>query len=200
MRVTRLPISCFSRLTRHVPRFRHSDFPYSGHHTFSVDFPKVPMGRYPAPEESILGLQYNVCIDPFTIENGGTMFALGSALEGTGPPAEWADLSMVDEVPPGGASGRGSERRAEQLEGPPGTAILYDARTWHRQHANLSDSSRTALLFVCECSSGPAWAVAVAATLTVDRCCEQTRRAGSCRWGTRPLYTRAWWPTPRTTQ
>eukprot|EP01046_Picozoa_sp_COSAG06_P034737 COSAG06_NODE_3666_length_5043_cov_7.418689_4_plen_183_part_00 len=47
-----------------------------------------------------------------------------------------------------GAAGRGKDRRAEQLEGPPGTAILYDARTWHRQHANLSDKPRTALLFV----------------------------------------------------
>ena len=25
---------------------------------------------------------------------------------------------------------------------------MYDARTWHRQHANLSDKPRTALLFV----------------------------------------------------
>jgi ectoine hydroxylase-related dioxygenase (phytanoyl-CoA dioxygenase family) len=93
------------------------------------------------------------------------MFALGSALEGTGPPAEWNNLSMVDEVPSGPGlayrrvdgvdplpsstdDGRGKARRAEQLEGSPGTAILYDARTWHRQHANLSDKPRTALLFV----------------------------------------------------
>ena len=79
------------------------------------------------PEEVILGLQYNVCIDEFSLLNGadfrarggefyvetillprqardehrkveekkeafsagGTMFALGSALEGTGPPPEW---------------------------------------------------------------------------------------------------------------
>ena len=111
--------------------------------------------------------RYNVCIDEFSLLNGGTMFALGSALEGTGPPAEWSNLSIVDEVPsgPGLAPrrvdgvdslspsadpnyGRGKDRRAEQLEGPPGTAILYDARTWHRQHANLSDKPRTALLFV----------------------------------------------------
>ncbi len=108
-----------------------------------------------------------MCIDEFSLLNGGTMFALGSALEGTGPPAEWNDLSIVDEVPSGPGQparrvdgvdplpslaqpnqGQGKDRHAEQLEGPPGTAILYDARTWHRQHANLSDKPRTALLFV----------------------------------------------------
>ena len=54
----------------------HSDFPYAASHTFSPDYPYTPWGRYPDPEESVLGLLYNVCIDAFTAQNGATMFAL----------------------------------------------------------------------------------------------------------------------------
>ena len=107
----------------------HSDFPYSGHHIFAREYPEVPQGRFPDPEEVILGLQYNVCIDAFTEENGGTMFALGSALENRGPPQEWSDLKFAD-VPGGDGSNTGPGRQAQQLQGPPGTVILYDARTW----------------------------------------------------------------------
>ena len=34
----------------------HSDFPYSGHHTFSPDFPEVPMGRYPGNKNAFISL------------------------------------------------------------------------------------------------------------------------------------------------
>jgi hypothetical protein len=76
------------------------------------------------------------------------MFALGSSSEGTAPPREWEGLDMLEEVPAGGPTGVGLERKAEQLTAPAGTAILYDCRTWHRQHANLSHAPRSCLLSI----------------------------------------------------
>ena len=113
--------------------------PYSNSNEALVrSFPEVPWGRYPTTEEGVLGVLFNVCIDAFSAENGATMFALGTAAEGTAPPAEWGALSMVNDIPDGG----------HQLAGPAGTAILYDCRTWHRQHANLSPDPRSCLLFI----------------------------------------------------
>jgi ectoine hydroxylase-related dioxygenase (phytanoyl-CoA dioxygenase family) len=90
----------------------------------------------------------NICIDEFTAQNGATMFALGSASEGTAPPSEWEGLSILEQVPAGGPSGSGVDRKAEQLVAPAGTIILYDCRTWHRQHANLSQQPRSCLLTI----------------------------------------------------
>ena len=75
------------------------------------------------------------------------MFALGSALENRGPPEEWGQLPFVD-IPQGDCTNAGAGRKAQQLEGPAGTVILYDARTWHRTHINRSTRTRSALLFV----------------------------------------------------
>ena len=72
----------------------------------------------------------------------------GSASEGTAPPDAWEGLSMLEEVPAGGSSGVGLDRTAQQLEAPAGSAILYDSRTWHRQHANLSGRTRTCMLSI----------------------------------------------------
>jgi ectoine hydroxylase-related dioxygenase (phytanoyl-CoA dioxygenase family) len=55
---------------------------------------------------------------------------------------------MLEEVPAGGPCDRGADRKAEQLVAPAGTVILYDCRTWHRQHANLSRQSRSCLLTI----------------------------------------------------
>ena len=132
----------------------HCDYPYAASHTFSTEYPYLPWGRYPDPgdaddtEPGSLGLLYNVCVDEFTARNGATMFALGSASEHTAPPKEWEGLSMLEEVPAGGPSGVGVDRKAEQLVAPAGTAILYDCRTWHRQHANMSDEARSCLLTI----------------------------------------------------
>ena len=126
---------------------------YAASHRFSNQYPYLPWGRFPDPDveqpgTGSLGVLYNVCVDEFTRQNGATMFALGSASEGTAPPSEWEGLSMLEEVPAGGPSGTGVDRRAEQLVAPAGTVILYDCRTWHRQHANLSQQPRSSLLTI----------------------------------------------------
>lgn len=121
----------------------HYDFPYlwgfGGPH---------PFGRVPtASGNTVLGIQRNVCISPFTRKGGATAFKLGSHVHDQGPPAEWGL---------GGAYGRQGYRaehglpyngpEADIVDAPGGSIILYDSRTWHRAGVNQTDHIRAAML------------------------------------------------------
>ena len=69
--------------------------------------------------------------DDFRELNGATMFVPGSFKEKYRPPPETAE-----EHPPG----------AEHLEAPAGTCLLFDIRTYHRNHWNRSGAPRAAIL------------------------------------------------------
>lgn len=75
------------------------------------------------PDNVCLGCEWITCIDEFEELNGATMFVPGSFNEKYRPPPETAA-----EHPHG----------AEHLEAPAGTALLFDIRTWHRNHWNRS--------------------------------------------------------------
>ena len=69
--------------------------------------------------------------DDFSELNGATMFVPGSFREKYRPPPETAE-----EHPAG----------AEHLEAPAGTCLLFDIRTYHRNHWNRSGAPRAAIL------------------------------------------------------
>ena len=118
----------------------HSDYPYHW---------GVPaQGRVPTPSgKTVLGVQRNVCISPFTKVGGATAFKLGSHAKDQGPPAEWGVASDHYQVGYREAHGlpyTGPD--ADIVEAPGGSIILYDARTWHRAGVNRTDQKRAALL------------------------------------------------------
>ena len=118
----------------------HSDYPYHW---------GVPArGQVPTPSgETVLGVQRNVCVSPFTKVGGATAFKLGSHALDQGPPKEWGVAS--DHYQEGyrethGLPYMGPE--ADIIEAPGGSIILYDSRTWHRAGVNRTDQKRAALL------------------------------------------------------
>jgi hypothetical protein len=100
-----------------------------------------------------LGLQCNVCIDPFSEANGGTAYIPGSWRQ-LGPPPK--DVYNADPTfplhPP----------ETRHMTAPAGSICIYHAATWHRQHVNSSDAPRIGLLqamvpdTVAEASDEPA--------------------------------------------
>ena len=121
-------------------------FPEGGWHS---DYPYHP-GVFPDelwPPERPFGVQFNVCVDPFTAETGATQFEPGSHRLGRFPPAQFNQ---------GGTRvGEGLHRNVRQMTAPAGAALLYDARTWHRacHELNVSGRDRIALLNAV----APAW-------------------------------------------
>lgn len=107
----------------------HSDYPYKG-----SNFPDLKWPKDTLP----LAVQYNICIDEFRLDNAATQFVPGSHLMGVGPPQEW---NVTGARPRAGMS-------VQQMTAPAGSAILYDARTWHRAcpELNVSGNHRLALL------------------------------------------------------
>lgn len=118
----------------------HSDFPYHW---------GVPArGLVPTPSgETVLGVQRNVCVSPFTREGGATAFKLGSHALDRPPPKEWGDATA--HAKPGyraehGLPYHGPE--ADIVDAPGGSIILYDSRTWHRAGINQTTKKRAAML------------------------------------------------------
>ena len=68
-------------------------------------------------------------LNGFSVENGGTRVVPESHLRGVQPKSDDT-----------------AEARAIASEGPPGTALLLDGRTWHGTGANVSEEPRLALL------------------------------------------------------
>ena len=118
----------------------HSDYPYHW---------GVPaQGRVPTPSgETVLGVQRNVCVSPFTKVSGATAFKLGSHALDQGPPEQWgvaSDHYQVGYRESHGLPYTGPD--ADIVEAPGGSIILYDSRTWHRAGVNRTDKKRAALL------------------------------------------------------
>ena len=93
------------------------------------------------PEAPKFGVQYNVCVDEFTPENGATQFIKGSHHTGTDPPLEM----QIEEVTAGEES---LFEDVYQVTAPAGAAFIYDARLWHRAcpELNHTESWRVAIL------------------------------------------------------
>ena len=118
----------------------HSDFPYHW---------GVPArGLVPTPSgETVLGVQRNVCVSPFTREGGATAFKLGSHALDRPPPREWGDATA--HANPGFRAEHGLPYNgpdADVVEAPGGSIILYDSRTWHRAGVNQTTKKRAAML------------------------------------------------------
>ena len=118
----------------------HSDFPYHW---------GVPArGLVPTPSgETVLGVQRNVCVSPFTREGGATAFKLGSHALDRPPPKEWGDATA--HAKPGYRAEHGlpyNGPEADIVEAPGGSIILYDSRTWHRAGVNRTPKKRAAIL------------------------------------------------------
>ncbi len=114
-------------------------FPDDGWH---ADYPYHP-GVFPDehwPSEPPLGVQFNICVDPFEKKNGGTQYLPGSHQRRHWPPAEFNQG--------GTRMGEGLHKHVQQFEASAGSAILYDSRTWHRRcdEANASGKDRIAIL------------------------------------------------------
>lgn len=114
-------------------------FPDDGWH---ADYPYHP-GVFPDehwPADPVLGVQFNICVDPFRKDNGGTQYLPGSHHRLHWPPAEFNQ---------GGTRLReGLHKDVEHIEAPAGSAVLYDSRTWHRRcdESNISGKDRLAIL------------------------------------------------------
>jgi hypothetical protein len=114
-------------------------FPDDGWH---ADYPYHP-GVFPDehwPAEPFLGVQFNICVDPFRTDNGGTQYLPGSHHKLHWPPAEFNQ---------GGTRlGEGLHKDVEHIQAPAGSAVLYDSRTWHRRcdESNISGKDRIAIL------------------------------------------------------
>ncbi|MAV27029.1 MAG: hypothetical protein CMQ05_13100 [Gammaproteobacteria bacterium] len=118
----------------------HSDYPY---HWGVPARGKVP----PGTGATCLGLQRNVCVSPFTKEDGATAFKLGSHRLDQPPPEEWG--TAIQHSRPGYREEHGlpyGGPEADVVEAPGGSIILYDSRTWHRTGVNQSGKRRAALL------------------------------------------------------
>lgn len=118
----------------------HSDFPYHW---------GVPArGLVPTPSgETVLGVQRNVCVSPFTREGGATAFKLGSHALDRPPPKEWGDATA--HAKPGYRAEHGLPYNgpdADIVDAPGGSIILYDSRTWHRAGVNRTTKKRAAML------------------------------------------------------
>ena len=118
----------------------HSDFPYHW---------GVPAtGLVPTPSgETVLGVQRNVCVSPFTRDGGATAFKLGSHALDRPPPKEWGDATA--HAKPGYRAEHGLPYNgpdADIVEAPGGSIILYDSRTWHRAGVNRTSKKRAAML------------------------------------------------------
>ena len=105
-------------------------------------------GRVPTPSgKTVLGVQRNICVSPFTKVGGATAFKLGSHALDQGPPEQWgvaSDHYQVGYRESHGLPYTGPD--ADIVEAPGGSIILYDSRTWHRAGVNRTDKKRAALL------------------------------------------------------
>ena len=122
----------------------HADFPYLWGSPHQIGGDRVPPG---SSGNLLMGVQRNICISDFTKANGATCFKLGSHNLNIGPPRDWG--VDADYAQPGYRRQYGlpySGADTDIIEAPPGSIILYDARTWHRAGINRTDEKRAAML------------------------------------------------------
>jgi hypothetical protein len=121
----------------------HGDFPYMWGSDRSAGAYRVP----PGADEVVLGIQRNICVSDFRLENGATVFCLASHRAHAVPPAEWGRANETWKaghraehgLPYGGDD-------TDVIEAPAGTIILYDARIWHRAGVNRTNRRRGAVI------------------------------------------------------
>lgn len=108
----------------------HSDYPY--HQDV------FPESRW--WDEAVYGVQFNICIDEFRSENGGTQFVPGSHLKRCFVPEAFNEH--------GTRMGEAPFEDVQQMHAPAGSALIYDARIWHRAcpELNVSGADRLAIL------------------------------------------------------
>ena len=105
----------------------HCDYPYH-----SDVFPEDRWS-----DEQVYGAQFNICIDAFRTDNAGTQFVPGSHLERQFVPAEF-NVS-------GTRPGEHPFEKVQQMQAPAGSALIYDARMWHRAAVELNKSGEDRL-------------------------------------------------------
>ena len=108
----------------------HSDYPYH---------PDVyPEDRW--TDETIYGVQFNICIDAFRTDNAATQFVPQSHRKQCFPPVEMNRGGTRMGVSP--------HEAVAQMVAPEGSALIYDSRIWHRAcpELNISGSDRLAIL------------------------------------------------------
>jgi hypothetical protein len=121
----------------------HGDFPYMWGSDRSAGAYRVP----PGADELVLGIQRNICVSDFRLENGATVFCLASFRAHAVPPAEWGRANQTWKGGHRAAQGLpyGGED-TDVIEAPAGTIILYDARIWHRAGVNRTNVRRGAVI------------------------------------------------------
>lgn len=115
----------------------HTDYPYL----------QGVEDRVGASSNLVLGMQRNTCVSDFTVENGATMFKLGSHALDARPLTEWgltSNTMMLGHREQQGLPYSGEE--ATVIEAPAGSMILYDARNWHCAGINLTGKKRGAMI------------------------------------------------------
>ena len=115
----------------------HTDYPYL----------RGIGDRIGASGNLVLGMQCNTCVSDFKVENGATMFKLGSHVEEARPYTEWGVTNNT--VMPGHRKKHGlpySGEEATVIEAPAGSMVLYDARTWHCAGLNQTNRRRGAMI------------------------------------------------------
>ncbi|HLK26076.1 MAG TPA: phytanoyl-CoA dioxygenase family protein [Caulobacteraceae bacterium] len=121
----------------------HGDFPYMWGSDRSAGAYRVP----PGADQVVLGIQRNICVSDFRLENGATVFCLASHGAYSVPPAEWGRANQTWK--PGHRAEHGLPYGGEEtdvIEAPAGTIILYDARIWHRAGVNRTNRRRGAVI------------------------------------------------------
>jgi hypothetical protein len=107
------------------------EFPEEGWH---ADYPYHP-DVYPDDrwrDEAVYGVQFNLCIDDFTLENGATQYVPGSHLACRWPPRAFNESGTRMGVAP--------HDEVVQMVAGAGAALIYDSRTWHRACPELNAS------------------------------------------------------------
>ncbi|HVN00042.1 MAG TPA: phytanoyl-CoA dioxygenase family protein [Caulobacteraceae bacterium] len=121
----------------------HGDFPYMWGSDRSAGAYRVP----PGADELVLGIQRNICVSDFRLENGATVFCLASHRAHAVPPAAWGRANQTWKT--GHRAEHGLPYGGEDtdvIEAPAGTIILYDARIWHRAGVNRTNRPRGAVI------------------------------------------------------
>jgi hypothetical protein len=121
----------------------HGDFPYMWGSDRSAGAYRVP----PGADEGVLGIQRNICVSDFRLENGATVFCLASHGANAVPPAAWGRANQTWKAGHRAENGLpyGGEE-TDVIEAPAGTIILYDARIWHRAGVNRTNRRRGAVI------------------------------------------------------
>ena len=115
----------------------HCDYPYHSD--------VFPADRW--DDDKVYGVQFNICVDEFRSDNAGTQFVPGSHKYQSFVP-ESMNIG-------GTRMGVAPHEEVSQMTAPAGSALIYDARTWHRACVELNTSGQNRLAILNAVS--PSW-------------------------------------------